>query len=89
MFCLKHKTTRHSPPKMKMTFNKLGEYMRKEFANVVVKGRVSAHSIPDVIEQGAHMVMTERGLDTGLQVVGEFDARDEVEEVEDDGSLDV
>ena len=48
MFCLTHTTTHHSLPKMTMTFNKLGEYMRKESTNEHVNGR-DAFSVPNAM----------------------------------------
>ncbi|KAF8983859.1 hypothetical protein BDQ17DRAFT_1261032, partial [Cyathus striatus] len=38
MFCLEHKTNRHSPPDMMMTFSKLAKYMKDNKANTEVKG---------------------------------------------------
>lgn len=89
MFCLAHTTTRHSPPKMTMTFNKLGEYMRKESTNEHVNGR-EAFSVPNAMAQGMHLSMTGRAAGekstTGEEGV---ELSDELEECVDDGSLDV
>lgn len=86
MFCLEHKTTRHSPPKMKSTFDKLGEYMQKESTHTHVNGR-DAFVIPDAMAKGMHMAMTGHAPGSGS---GETDDQeDEAEEVGDDGSLDV
>jgi hypothetical protein len=84
MFCLDHKTIRHSPPKMKNTFAKLGEYMRKELTHTEVKGRAGA-SIVDAMAKGMHMSMT--GNPPGVSGAGEFDEDNAEQEVEDDGSL--
>jgi hypothetical protein len=88
MFCLEHKTVRHSPPKMKNTFDKLGEYMRKESTHIQVKGR-DAHSIADAMSKGMHLVLIGKAPgertalgDPELEENGD-------EEVVDDGSLDV
>jgi hypothetical protein len=87
MFCLDHKTTRHAPPKMKMTFKKLGEYMEKELANVEVKGRKSACSILDAMAEGMHVMMTTQ--EEGAGEDNDVDAASEMNEVEDDGGLDM
>jgi len=85
MFCLEHKTIRHSPPKMKNTFDKLGEYMQKESTHTEVKGR-AAQSIVDAMAKGMHMAMT--GNPPGGSGAGELDDEEAEQEVEDDGSLD-
>jgi hypothetical protein len=87
MFCLEHKTIRHSPPKMKNTFNKLGEYMRKESTHKEVKGR-AANSIVDAMAKGMHMAMTGHAPG-GSGAIDSGELGDDVEEVDDDGSLDV
>jgi len=93
MFCIVHKTTRHSPPKMTLTFAKLAEYMRKHETNLEVKGRDSAYSIPDAMRIGTAKFMasadggtteTDEGTDPGW--VG---LQDDELEIDDDGSLDV
>ena len=90
MFCLDHKTTRHAPPKMKRTFTKLGEYMEKELANVEVKGRNSACSIPDAMGEGMHIMMTVQEEGTGVDDNDIWvDAAGEMDEVDDDGGLDL
>ena len=52
MFCLDHKTTRHSLPDMTKTFKKLIAYMTKEQMNETVRGRKTKHSIPDTMVKG-------------------------------------
>jgi hypothetical protein len=86
MFCLEHKTTRHSPPKMELTFKKLGEYMQKEKTNEEVEGRDGVE-IVDAMSIGMHNAMSGK-------IIGDYDGEesdivDEMEEVEDDGSLDI
>ncbi|KAF8985862.1 hypothetical protein BDQ17DRAFT_1402417 [Cyathus striatus] len=49
MFCLKHKTTRHSPPNMKATFSKLQRFLQKNKTCVSVPGRKSKCCLPDVM----------------------------------------
>jgi hypothetical protein len=88
MFCLQHKTTKHSPPKMKQTFAKLGEYMVKEKANSEVPGRSSRYKVPDAMGEGMNSFMMEkmRGVYTDADD-DESELHDA--EVEDDGDLDV
>ena len=86
MFCLEHKTTRHSPPKMELTFKRLGEYMQKEKTNEEVEGRDGVEII-DAMSIGMHNAMS--GKIVGDYDVEESDIVDEMEEVEDDGSLDI
>jgi hypothetical protein len=89
MFCLEHKTTRHSPPKMELTFKRLGEYMEKEKTNEGVEGRDGVE-IVDAMSVGMHNAMSGK-------IVGDYDGEpgeesdlaDEMDEVEDDGSLDI
>lgn len=89
MFCLEQKTTRHSPPKMKLTFDKLGAYMQKESTNSVVKGR-GGFTIPNAMALGMHRAMTGHGLsEKGSNATNLVDLGDAVEEVDDDGSLDI
>jgi hypothetical protein len=89
MFCLVHTTTRHSPPKMTMTFNKLGEYMKKESTSEHVDGR-EAFSVPSAMAQGMHLSMTGRAPGEKSLNAEEWDELlDEFEECVDDGSLDV
>lgn len=91
MFCFNHKTTRHSPPKMRKTFAKLGEYMMKKHTNEYIKGRESAYEVPDTMMRGAHIYMTMDDTDA-MEVDGEgewIDVGDEMEEIEDDGGLDM
>jgi hypothetical protein len=86
MFCLDHKTTRHSPPKMELTFKRLGDYMRKEMTNEEVKGR-DGITIIDAMSVGMHNAMS--GKIAGDSDGDDIEIADEMEEVEDDGSLDV
>ena len=86
MFCLEHKTTRHSPPKMELTFKRLGEYMQKEKTNEEVEGGDGVE-IVDAMSIGMHNAMS--GKIVGDYDVEESDIVDEMEEVEDDGSLDI
>lgn len=86
MFCLEHLTTRHSLPKMELTFKRLGEYMQKEKTNEEVEGRDGVEII-DAMSIGMHNAMS--GKIVGDYDVEESDIVDEMEEVEDDGSLDI
>ncbi|KAF8148032.1 hypothetical protein B0H34DRAFT_630754, partial [Crassisporium funariophilum] len=52
MFCLEHRTTRHSPPKVKVTFAKLGAYMMKHNSNVFLPGRKTKYVVPDMLGKG-------------------------------------
>lgn len=79
---------------MKITFKKLTTYMEKEKANIFVANRDSGYSVPDMMEKGIDILMT-RGahVDAVIDVEeqeSEFaDLDDEMEEVEDDGSLEL
>ncbi|EKM74240.1 hypothetical protein AGABI1DRAFT_95779, partial [Agaricus bisporus var. burnettii JB137-S8] len=57
MFCLTHKTSRHSPPKMRLTFKKLRKYMEKYEANEFIPGRESKHSLMDTMQIGITKLM--------------------------------
>lgn len=86
MFCLEHKTVRHSPPKMKNTFDKLGDYMQKEKTQIEVKGR-AAYNIVDAKAKGMHMTMTGHAPGATSSTSGSSDLGDDAEqdvEVEDD-----
>jgi hypothetical protein len=88
MFGLDNKTMRHSPPKMKLTFAKLMEYMAKENANSVIPGRRTQYQIPDVMGEGINSFMMDKmrsGIDDDIIMM---DAAEDGE-VEDDGDLDV
>ncbi|KAF4604189.1 hypothetical protein EYR40_001372 [Pleurotus pulmonarius] len=85
MFCLEHKTIRHSPPKMTKTFQILAEYMRKEKVNEVVRGRKTKYMVPDVMGEGLATVFKKRGL-SNLAEDGEDE---ELIELQDDGGLDL
>jgi hypothetical protein len=87
MFCLEHKTIRHSPPKMKNTFDKLGEYMHKEMTHIEVKGW-TGQGIVDAMAKGMHMSMTGNPPGgSGANGLGDL-VDDAEQEVEDDGDLD-
>ncbi|KAF8991931.1 hypothetical protein BDQ17DRAFT_1254437, partial [Cyathus striatus] len=96
MFCLEHKTTRHSPPAMEMTFKKLGKYMQQEKLNEFIAGRKSKYSIPDSMENGMDKLMKSQLWDIVEEEVAENNIGD-IEpvdldndyEIEDDGSLDI
>ena len=70
---------------MELTFKRLGEYMQKEKTNEEVEGRDGVE-IVDAMSIGMHNVMSGK-------IVGDYDGEsdfvDEMEEVEDDGSLDI
>ena len=85
MFCLEHKTTRHSPPKMEKTFAKLAAYMAKEKANEIVSGRKSKYCIPDVMGKGIIGVIMKEDIND----VSEWEDLEDDAEVEDGGDLDV
>ncbi|XP_006463783.1 hypothetical protein AGABI2DRAFT_74833 [Agaricus bisporus var. bisporus H97] len=57
MFCLTHRTSRHSPPKMKVTFAKLQRYMEKQQANEFIMGRNAEHVLMDTIQVGMTKLM--------------------------------
>jgi hypothetical protein len=76
---------------MRKTFAKLGEYMKMKHTNEYIKGRKSAYEVPDAMKKGAHISMTMDDVDA-MEVDGDgewMDVGDEMEEVEDDGGLDV
>lgn len=52
MFCLTHKTNRHSPPKMRTTFKKLQRYIKANQANVFIAGREGAHQLMNTTQAG-------------------------------------
>ncbi|XP_006457382.1 hypothetical protein AGABI2DRAFT_79752 [Agaricus bisporus var. bisporus H97] len=83
MFCLDHKTTRHSPADMKATFEKLAEYMRKEQSNEFVTGRTAEYEVQDVMAVGMQKM---KDKDTVLDAEESADLEIEVD---DDGSLDL
>jgi hypothetical protein len=85
MFCLEHKTTRHSPPKMEKTFAKLGAYMAKEKANEIISGRKSKYRIPDAMGKGIIGIMMKEDINSGP----EWEDLQDDAEVEDGGDLDV
>ena len=70
---------------MELTFKRLGEYMQKEKTNEEVEGRDGVE-IVDAMSIGMHNAMSGK-------IVGDYDGEsdlvDEMEEVEDDGSLDI
>ena len=70
---------------MELTFKRLGEYMQKEKTNEEVEGRDGVE-IVDAMSLGMHNAMSGK-------IVGDYDGEsdlvDEMEEVEDDGSLDI
>jgi hypothetical protein len=101
IFCLDHKTTRHSPPKMKLMFARLRAYMKKHETNVFKPGRRTNYVIPDIMERGMHIMMTTKpstamldsnegddAEDDRMDIEDDWGFPDELE-VEDDGSLDV
>jgi hypothetical protein len=99
MFCIEHKASRYSPPKMEITFKKLTTYMEHEKAHVFTPNRGSTYDIPEVMDKGMVMLLNQRSQpDTDLHIETESrhgdsnkweDLGDEQEEVEDDGSLDL
>jgi hypothetical protein len=75
---------------MELTFKRLGEYMQKEKTNESVPGR-DAVEIVDAMSVGIHNAMSGKivGNYEGNYEGDDCDVPDEMEEVEDDGSLDV
>lgn len=78
---------------MTITFKKLTTYMEREKANVFVANRDSRYSVPDMMEKGIDILM-KRGATSATHIdAGEepefADLDDEMEEVEDDGSLEL
>ncbi|KAF8193660.1 hypothetical protein BJ912DRAFT_848142, partial [Pholiota molesta] len=57
MFCLEHKSSRHSPPKMQITFKKLTTYMESQRAHIFTPNRDSEYSLPDVMDKGMTILM--------------------------------
>ena len=76
---------------MRRTFAKLSEYMKINHTNEYTKGRKSAYEVPDAMKRGAHISMTMDDADAmEVDADGEWiDVGDEMEEVEDDGGLDM
>ncbi|KAH6893857.1 hypothetical protein BKA70DRAFT_1118495, partial [Coprinopsis sp. MPI-PUGE-AT-0042] len=85
MFCLLHKTTRHSPPKMEKTFEKLLKYMLDHKATEFKAGRKTAFEINDMMSHGFSVVQ----LGKFAPDVDSMDEEAQEPEVVDDGSLDV
>jgi hypothetical protein len=52
MFSLTHKTSRHSPPKMRVTFDKLRKHMELNKANEFIPGRPMEHNVVRTREIG-------------------------------------
>lgn len=52
MFCLEHKTSRHSPAKMSLTFAKVERHMEKHHTNEFIPGRGSEYEITDMASIG-------------------------------------
>lgn len=52
MFCLSHRTSQHSPPNMKLTFEKLQKYMERNGTNNFNPGRGSEHDLTDTTQLG-------------------------------------
>jgi hypothetical protein len=73
---------------MELTFKRLGEYMQKEKTNEEVKGREGVE-IVDAMSIGMHNAMSGKIVGDYDGELEQFDIVDEMEEVEDDGSLDV
>jgi hypothetical protein len=71
---------------MELTFKKLGEYMEKEKTNENMEGRDGVE-IVDTMSVGMHNAMS--GKIVGNYDVEDTDLLDKMEEVEDDGSLDI
>ncbi|TFK37834.1 hypothetical protein BDQ12DRAFT_698959 [Crucibulum laeve] len=63
MFCFEHRASRHSPPRMEITFKKLTKYMEEKKTYATVKGRNSAYSIPDIMSQGLDVLTTRAHFD--------------------------
>ncbi|RDB20638.1 hypothetical protein Hypma_012103 [Hypsizygus marmoreus] len=94
MFCLDHKTTRHSPPKMKLMFALLAKYMQENEANVYKIGRTTKYTIPDVMGDGMHVMMSKTAesasaLDINEPIDGGDWGLPDEPEIADDGDLDV
>ena len=73
---------------MELTFKRLGEYMQKEKTNEEVEGR-DATEVVDAMSIGMHNAMSGKIFGDYDGELEEFDVADEMEEVEDDGSLDI
>lgn len=73
---------------MARTFAKLAAYVKKESGNDDVNGRSTAHTIPDAMNDGMSLSMTEvSGSAMDVDEAG-ITAADEIDGVEDDGSID-
>lgn len=90
MFCLEHKTARHSPPDMKATFSKLATYMAVHNTNLYQSGRGHGeelpYAVPDVAAKGMGYTSLEKNT-KGKHTNANSEELDE--EVEDDGLLNV
>ncbi|KAF8900874.1 hypothetical protein CPB84DRAFT_1815332 [Gymnopilus junonius] len=90
MFCLEHKTTCHSPPKMKVTFAKLSTYMVEHNSNMFVAGQKTKYIVPDTMGKGLQAMVFEKENRNEMMGDGETeDQDDEADVIDDDGSLDV
>ncbi|TFK18253.1 hypothetical protein FA15DRAFT_649673 [Coprinopsis marcescibilis] len=84
MFCLDHRTTRHSPANMKLTFAKLVAYILENRVMEKVKGRVTRYRVPDAAAKGIGSLLL--GANESM-ATDEEDGGDGDEQVVDDGSL--
>lgn len=57
MFCLDHKTSKHSPANMKLTFEKLGQYMAQYETNRFIAGWESLYKMIDTGQVGFRKIM--------------------------------
>ncbi|KAJ8503630.1 hypothetical protein ONZ45_g10687 [Pleurotus djamor] len=91
MFCLDHKTTRHSPPNMRETFQQLGRQMKRDKVNVFQARRQSKNEISDYEGLGFEIMMRKLGkLESEVEVEAEAEATTADDaELEDDGGIDM
>jgi hypothetical protein len=60
---------------MKITFAKLADYMEKHQTHVRVAGRTTNYTIPNVMEEGQHIMMTKKGSE---EAEGDVEMDDDV-----------
>jgi hypothetical protein len=77
-FLLGGLTSRHTPPDLTRTYERLLEYMHTHRPNEITPGRISAYPIPDMILKGMSEVLT---TDASAEV-GDDDLEEELEDID-------
>ncbi|KAF8059869.1 hypothetical protein FPV67DRAFT_1453459 [Lyophyllum atratum] len=80
--CLNHRTARHSPPKIRVTTQRLGDYMKKYDTHIHVPGRTTSYTVPDVMGEGIHVTMTKKECKSDTEAEATGEAHYEMTEVE-------